>query len=511
MNVLDHHHKYPMMRWIDASGAETSGSLFAVFAALAGGAVKSFPALRPHQREPWHAFTVQVAAIALIRAATAAMPDGEAGWRDLLLALTPDWPGGEAWSLVVEDWTRPALLQPPLVRPENRADYRSRLLTPDALDMLVTSKNHDVKAERMQAAHDEDWLFALVTLQTTEGYLGAGNFGISRMNGGFASRMSFGLRPQGGPAAEWARDVRRLIELAGTRKEWRRGLALLWLPPWDGSTQIGFGELDELYVDICRRVRLVRASAGELGALAAGSKVARVAAAELKGKTGDPWAPIKADASASVTPTASGFGYRQFTRLLQPKETTRPILAEPAASDAAEGLALVASALVRGQGKTEGLHRRSVPFSRSIHRKFAGGDLFLDRVGEVAERRSTDAGEVGRRLRRALLALVQGGPDRPRLDDDASAKKIAGWMAAFDRAVDRVFFDDAFWAEVGREAERPRLAWRTRLRRLATDIFEQAEEAAPRTDMRRIRARAVARNMLDGQLYRFVENTDDGA
>ncbi len=57
-----------MIGWHDEQGARSSGSLFAAFAALASGAAWSFPALRPHQREPWHAFTVQVAALALIRA-----------------------------------------------------------------------------------------------------------------------------------------------------------------------------------------------------------------------------------------------------------------------------------------------------------------------------------------------------------------------------------------------------------------------------------------------------------
>jgi len=285
---------------------------------------------------------------------------------------------------------------------------------------------------------------------------------------------------------------------------------LLWLPPWDGTVQLGFDSLNPLYVDICRRVRLRRTKSGGLEALAAGSKVARVAAAALKGQTGDPWAPVKADGSASVTPTASGFGYRQLTRLLQAKETVRPVLAIPAATDPADDMAMVAAVLVRGQGKTEGLHRRVVPFSRTALVKLRG-DVFLDRVGEVAGGRMDDAGAVGGLLRRALFALYQGGPDTIRRDDKASGEKAAPWMASFDREVDRVFFDDAFWDEVAHEADAPRLQWRKRLRAIASDMLDRASEAAPRTAERRIRARAVARNMLDGLLHRFVEDTADGA
>ena len=311
-------------------------------------------------------------------------------------------------------------------------------------------------------------------------------------------------------SAAWRRDVTRLLEDARTRPDRRRGLTLLWLPPWDGTVQLGFGKLDELYVDICRRVRLDRRPGGGLRALAAGSKVARVAAAALKGRTEDPWAPVKADGSASVTPNGSGFGYRQLTRLLQAKETTRPLLAMPAASDPETGMALVAAALVRGQGKTEGLHRRSVPFSRVALSRMKR-EVFLDRIGEVAAGRVADAGDAGRRLRRALLALMQGGPDRVRPDDVAADAKARPWMTSFDRVVDREFFDDAFWAEVVRDAEAPRRTWRERLRTLASGVFEQAAEAAPRTAERRIRARAVARNILDGSLAQFVKDTADGA
>ena len=498
------------IRWLDRTDKERAGSLFDLFAALATGDAMSLPALRPHQREPFHAFAVQVGAAALIAAEAASIPDTLEQWRSLLLALTPDWPGGEAWSLIVPEWDRPALLQPPVLRAADQGDYRTTLATPDALDMLVTSRNHDVKSGRMEGAADEDWFFALLTLQTTEGYLGAGNFGISRMNGGFGSRMVLGLRPQDGMASAWRRDVTRLLDEARAKPGHHAGLALLWLPPWDGTLQLDFTSLHPLYVDVCRRIRLRRTPHGGIEALAAGSKVARVAAAALKGQTGDPWAPVKRDGSASVTPGASGFGYRQLTRLLQAKETVRPLLALSAATDPANGMAMVAAALVRGQGKTEGLHRRVVPFSRAVFSKLKG-DVFLDRMGEVAGERMDDAGAVGSRLRQALFALYQGGPQTVRRDDEASKKKAASAMSSFDREVDLVFFDKAFWDEVLHEAKAPRRTWRTCLRDIASTVFEQAAEAAPRTAERRIHDRAIARNMLDGLLHRFIEDTADGA
>ena len=497
-----------MIGWRDETGQVHRGSLFAAFAALARGAAWSFPALRPHQREPWHAFTVQVAALALIRAGVDTLPESEAAWRDLLLGLTPGVP--EAWELVVEDWTKPALLQPPIVAAGDKAAYKNRLPTPDALDMLVTAKNHDLKQARMIGASDEDWLFALVTLQTSEGFLGAGNYGISRMNGGFASRMSLGVRPGGGGAASgFRRDVARLVADARARPDRRTGTTLLWTVPWDGTGSLDFTRLDELYVEICRRVRLRRDQGGPIEALAAGSKAARVAASEIKGKTGDPWAPLKADGSSSHTPTGAGFGYRQMAHLLDPTKITLPLLAMPHGEDDPTGLSIVAAALVRGQGKTEGLHRRAVAISREVEDAF-GDHVPLDRIGAVAGVRAGEASEAGRRLRRALISLVQGGPDSARLDDDAAKKKTERWLARFDGIVDAAFFDAPFWAEVADTMDDHRLAWRTWLRATASDVFETAAEAAPRTEIRRIRAHVRARAFLDGQMGKWMQEMRSG-
>lgn len=496
-----------MIGWRDGDGREHRGSLFATFAALARGEAWSFPALRPHQREPWHAFTVQVAALAVILAARDTLPHGDAEWRDLLLALTPDQP--DAWELVVDDWTRPALLQPPIVAAGDRAAYKNVLPTPDALDMLVTAKNHDVKQARMAAASDEEWLFALVTLQTTEGFLGAGNYGISRMNGGFASRMALGVRPGGGAGDMFRRDVLRLVADAAARPDRRTGTPLLWTVPWDGTVSLDFESLDELYVEICRRVRLRRAGSAEIEGLAAGSKCARVAAAQLKGLTADPWAPLKADATSSHTPSGTGFGYRQFARLLDRKGIKRPLLAEPHDSDDATGLSIVAAALVRGQGKTEGLHRRAVRISR-IDELPTGETGALDRIGEVANKRADEAGEAGGHLRRALIALVQGGTKNARFDDDAAKKKIARWLGQFDRTVDAEFFDPPFWNEAAGKDPHPRLAWRTQLRTIAGEVFERAADAAPSTEVKRVRARAQARSFLDGQMHKWLKDVQHG-
>jgi len=65
--------------------------------------------------------------------------------------------------------------------------------TPDALDLLITSRNHDLKQAVARQAEAEDWILALVSLQTCEGFGGAKNYGIVRMNGGSSSRSLLAL------------------------------------------------------------------------------------------------------------------------------------------------------------------------------------------------------------------------------------------------------------------------------------------------------------------------------
>ena len=495
-----------MIRWNGGDGKVWDGSLFAVFAALSRSDVVSFPALRPHQREPWHAFCAQVAAMALIAAGRSDLPEDEAGWRDLLIGLTPDWPDGEAWDLVVDDWRKPALLQPPLVAPANRDDYKSRLTTPDALDMLVTAKNHDVKQERMVAARDEDWLFALVTLQTSAAYGGAKTYGASRMNGKTGSRLSVRVVPEGGAGRAFRRDAALLFKQYAP--EAPEGIGLVWTRAWDGKVPLGFGELNPpLYIDTARRVRVVR-SENALHACYATAEKARVAAEEQCGKTSDPWAPIKKDLTASITPKRETFGYRKLSDLL----TSRlPLLGKVHSSDDQTGLALEITALVRRGGtdtNTEGWFQRRIGVSRRTSIRL-GAEAFTDRLGITAERRAKDAGDARGRLRHAMLSLVQGGPAQPKLDDDSGGRKIEPWTQRFDLAVDRVFFNDAFWGEVADEAAPHTLDWRERLRDMARTVFDEAAEAAPRTEVRRIRAHARAKNLLEAQLHRFVEDARD--
>ena len=198
--------------------------------------------MRPHQRHAWHAFLVQLGAMAMHRVGLDTPPSDAAEWRRIIRALTKDWTDDEPWQLVVNDITKPAFMQPPARSKEREQDYKSAVSTPDELDMLVTSKNHDLKAEVAEQASPDDWTCALSTLQTMEGFGGAGNYGISRMNGGLGSRPAFSLAPVSqSPGAHVRRDIIALLEyrqeLLDNNPQYPAdgGEALLWTLPWDGT------------------------------------------------------------------------------------------------------------------------------------------------------------------------------------------------------------------------------------------------------------------------------------
>ncbi len=512
-----------MISWRDEAGRLHQGSLFKTFAALSRGEAWSFPALRPHQREPWHAFTVQVAALALIQAELDSLPQDEAAWRERLVALSNGQP--EAWELVVDDWSKPALLQPPLANQSNRADYKSKekyiVRTPDALDMLVTPRNHEMKAERIAQGSDEDWLFALVTLQTNEGSMGAGNYGVSRMFGGYGNRMSLGVRPRhGGAAMAFKRDVLCLVLDAKRRADRRQGMSFLWTEPWDGIASLAITKLDELCVEVCRRIRL-RRTPGGLQALRASSERMRVAAESLGGNVQDPWIPLiidekKARATfgklVAFTPTGTGFGYRQMSRLLDKSKVTQPMLAKLSDEDEHDNLLILAAALARGQGGTEGLHRRAVSTYHMKELYEYGPSEALDRVGEVARTRSDEAGQASKRLRRALIMLMSGGKDREDLVSarDGDAENWTVPLRRYDQLVDQDFFGEPFWIEaVTGLLPEHRQRWRQRLRTICEKVLAEAAASAPRTEMRRFEALARAENKLKALMDAWLNEVAD--
>ena len=445
----------PLVRMIKSGGdALNDASLLEVYTALMDDQVEAFPALRPHQRHAWHAFLVQLGAMAMHRAGLSEPPVDAREWCRIIRALTEsEYPDDEPWHLVVDDITKPAFMQPPARSKEREKDYKNAVATPDELDMLVTSKNHDLKTAVATQAIVDDWIFALITLQTMEGFGGAGNYGISRMNGGLGNRPAFSLAPSGGGlGTQIRRDIIALLQFRPEILDKYQhypdtgGLTLLWTLPWDGTTieTRPVNGLDPLYVEVCRRIRLRSGPDGRLYGLRTSSKAARIEAKSLNGLTGDPWAPVdhrdkKGD--KVLTLPSGGFTYKRVTEYLTSGDYDRPLLLSPTQAEArsSEMMRLIARAMVRGQGKTEGYHERDFPVRhrlKSAMLRRDGSDL--GDVGAIAQGRIGDIGKVQRILSHAIQTFAaRGDPDNISPEHRNLARP---WLNRLDEIVDATFF-----------------------------------------------------------------------
>ncbi|GIT97087.1 CRISPR-associated protein Cse1 [Jannaschia pagri] len=410
----------------------------------------------------------------------------------------------EHWALVVQDRDRPAFLQPP----DPGGLKWEPVATPDALDLLITSKNHDLKGAVASVAAPEDWIYALISLQTSEGYGGRGNFGIARMNGGSSSRTMLGLAPVGSDgrpdlSAWWRRDLGLVLRNRNTPTVGTRGgPSLLWTLPWPEGRQIDVREMDPLAIEVCRRIRLTE-TGGTIRAERAASEAARVEAKAFAGVLDDPWAPISVkDTKPKALTLGEGgrFHYRRMVDLLSGADWKAPLAAR-LDDEVAGDMVIVAEALARGNSKTDGLHSRILPMPKTVRRaKDLPARLSTVAQAQLAEIKSADGA-----LREAVALYAAGGlydgvrkPQRQRASEA---------HARLDALVDGVFFDH-LWARVAAMEESPDA------QATATRAFRDALVEAVRAELNRAfgtvpcarihapRARTRARSKLEGVLHK---------
>lgn len=499
----------PVIRFSTSNGSTTHASLPVVLAALIRDEVDAFPALRPHQRHAWHAFLAQLGALAIHRAGLNEPPDSAGEWRRIVRGLTPGFPDDEPWHLVVEDIIKPAFMQPPARSDDKLKEYnKTPVLTPDGLDMLVLSKNHDIKSAVAARAEADDWIFALITLQTMEGFSGPGNYNISRMNGGFGSRAAFSLSFSTRSGAHLRRDLVGLMErqtsLVADYPMRDDGFALIWAEPWDGtkSEALLLNQLNPYYIEICRRIRLRVKAGGELYGIKASSKAARIEAKNLKGITGDPWMPINRKENKSLNLASGGFTYDRVTEYLTPGNWEQPALLRPIQSekDASAPALLLARALVRGQGKTEGYYERIIPINARVKKALTQRES-MNELGRIAQERIADVGEVKRILSHAIRIFASRGDSNSVSTQHGNLARP--WLNRLDEWVDTRFFDD-----LQAEFDNDDIGSRNRIRKewlmdeergvvnQARRILQEAMEALPCPAIHRYRARANAESLF---------------
>lgn len=476
----------PVFRVRDATGARSSVSLARALALLSRGEGIEFLALQRHQEHAWHAFLVQIAAMVLHRAGTSAPHEDETTWREGLRELAGS---SEAWHLVVPDLSRPAFMQPPV--PEGSLRTFSMEAFPDDLDVLVTAKNHDVKRSRFARADAEHWALLLVSVQTSQGFSGRGNYGVARMNGGFGNRPMVAYASALDRASRFRRDVRACLEgraLAVDRRGFADlgGVALTWTQPWDGSSSIALDRLDPWFVESCRRIRLQRIGDGVVAWRKATDRP-RIHAPE-GGDTADPWTPVDRTKGTALTTAAAGFGYDRTQQLIFGGQFEMGA-AGTIRSDDGRAPWFLAAALARGQGKTEGLHERTLQVSAPVA-SLLRVTRERNRLGERSKRWVEAAKTAKLKVLGPALSQLLG-------DGEATKKSRGRFLSAMDVAIDRAFFE-RLWgaAEIG-EAAADEL-WSRDLVALARSQLAQAIASVPMRAADRFAAVARAEGLLEG-------------
>lgn len=518
MNLLTE----PVFRAQTTAGL-TALSLPCLLAALGTDAVESLPGLQRHQEDAFHIFLCYLAGAVLARAGTNDPVQSEAFWRDGLRRLA----GRDddcAWTLVVEEVTQPAFMQAPLVTPADWTTFKPKADTPDALDLLQTAKNHDVKSQRVRAQDPERWIYALISLQTMTGMMGRGNYGIARMNSGTGSRVCVGLGYDEGLGGRWRRETCRLLDqrpamLAGAWHYRADGLVLLWLRTWDLETGLPLADLDPFFIEIARAVRLV-AKDGHIQALGAGTESNRLAVAELKatkGIVGDPWTPWIDDGKEAKawTVMAPFFSPPRLRNLLLEQEGfTAPAMLKPDLAQARQACWLHAAVLAPGgMGKTDGFHQATVRIPARVAPRLFGGKAAREPLAELSSIGLQDAAAMHNKvLKPALYAWLEAGPEQLNFDKREFTSWVEQAGRAFNAVWQGVFFDWLWNTLDAPDRDAARLNWLQTLEGYARQTLDETVARFPARAGRYYRSRVRANGMFTGCLFKtfpeLKEKTD---
>ena len=498
------------------SEATESFSLAGTLAAMTRGEITGFARLRPHQRPAWHMFLVQLGALALWTGDREDFLEAEEDWQALLRNLTPGFEEDEPWRLVVADRGKPAFMQ----APDPGALKWTPVSTPDELDMLITSRNHDLKRQVARQSDPEDWIFSLVSLQTMEGFGGAGNYNIARMNAGSSSRPMVGLAPAGrqvhtvDESAWWQRDVSLLLQW---RTDGNEGdackpgeKALIWLDDWPQEKKLSPASLDPWFVEICRRVRL-KDGTNEIVAERATSKSTRIEAREFKGVLFEPWGPVHKTENKLLTLGERDIDYRLLCQVLFSGDWAVPRMARNAETDQGD-MVLVAEALSRGNSKTTGFRSRLVPVPEAVVRGFLHKS-----ARDISQEQIEDIRDVAKVLGISLAVVSAGGKKDGATNNFVLSKQdyaaAESAQAAFQRQVDGLFFP-ALWKQLAvagdaqlKRAE-SRYAFIRQLAEVAKSEFKAALPGISCASIHRPRAEARARQYLEGRLRSMKYETE---
>lgn len=501
----------PLLRVKTTDGQENM-TLPSLLAALGQNRVETLIGIQRHQEDAFHVFLCQLATIILARKDDKAPCRNEDYWRNGLRMLAGD-AGDDAWTLVVKDLSRPAFMQPPL--PESDHGKLKLLAnSPDALDLLPTSKNHDLKHSRAAFSETDEWIYALVSLQTMSGYFGRGNPGIARMNSGFGNRPIVEVIHSAHLGPRFIDATRRLLDqrqkaLSGPWGYRADGKALIWTETWDGKRSLALADLDPNHVEIARRVRLL--DGDQIMAYAVPSNGSRIDAKALNGLVGDGWLPIdlgqekkggKPVEAKVLTVSPNGLTADLLRRLLFADRLELSPLQKPILGRKGPAW-LSVSVLVRGQGTTDGYHERRIEIPEAQRPRLFGARKQTDPLPDLAQNMIAAAGQVQNRvLKPAIFHLLEGAPEQINFERDSAQAWWEGFARRYGQHWSDGYFPFLWQTPESFDVEQRLDPWRRLLKQHALSVLRDAFKALPRHSGRRWRVRCEAERIFHGSFYK---------
>ena len=491
----------PLFRVLTEAGPEEV-SLPTLLELFGEDAVRQLVGIQRYQADAFHVFLAYLGGAVLARRGDTSPVQAADYWRTGLMELAG--PSGEqAWSLLEDDLLKPAFMQPPLLTDKKSGTIVSTL---DELDVLQTAKNHDIKRTRADRGHPDEWIYALISLQTMSGFSGNGNYGISRMNGGHGTRMIVELIRSRRLGKRWADAVERLL---GHRKAILaepfgydpKGLVLVWTEPWDQDKQLSLSDLDPFYIEICRRVRLVTGRNG-IQAAKYSTRKPRIAAQQLKGVLGDPWLPV--ELRGKQTPKALTISLKNLTTDLRRRlifgEDFRMSALQAPGPKWADDLWFAASFLVRGQNTTDGFYEWEILIPRDRVRLLFGPHRTS--LAELSRLAISHADNMQDRvLKPAVFELLQGGPRRLRSDHKASQAWWTRCARQFEQGWSEDYFPWLFSVPEDFDLDLEERRWVSSLRDHALKVLDDVEASMPSHSGRWYRAVTAMRNRFWGAFF----------
>lgn len=274
-------------------------------------------------------------------------------------------------------------------------------------------------------------------------------------------------------------------------------------------------ELDPFFIEVSRSIRLVWRE-GRIAARTSTELAPRIDAKAYNGVLGDPWIPINRNdqkkGESALTVGTSGFTTELLRNLIfedgfrlmpmqRPEHETTPCQ-------------FTASALIRGQGTTDGFRTVSIQIPGLLSALIFQSGPQRERLATISKQALADASELqNRALKPAVLSLLQAGTDR--IDFDKREASI-WWLQSARRYSDvwgEAFFPWLWQVAELADDEDAAQHWHGDLTKAALLSLDDALSRYPGRNGRRFRARVRAENIFYRNLYRVFpglkENVDD--